>query len=305
MTRTPSFTTAEAHKLAVVTVTYNSIPVLEDFLTSVAAQTYPNFELYAIDNASSDGTVKRLGDAAKADSRIVVVANAENLGFAGGTNDGIRRAFANQCSHVLLLNNDTTFPPDLFSKLMGIVLSKKQPGVVVPKIYYHGEPKRIWFGGGRFVPARAYGARHFGEGELDQGQFDIPRRVDYASGCCLLIAEPVFRTVGLLDEKYFVYMEDADFCLRLMRAAVPIWYAPQAHLYHKVSSLTGGKSSAFSARMGARNRAYYLKKHFSPLTSAYFSLLYFAYLIARWMIGQDSWTMFRLRTNAFVEGRKL
>jgi GT2 family glycosyltransferase len=144
-----------------------------------------------------------------------------------------------------------------------------------------------------------------GDGELDHGQFDMEQRIGFATGCCLLVAAPVFQSVGFLDERYFVYHEDTDFCLRLGRSGVPIWYTPRACLYHKVGSLTGGESSPFSARMGARNRAYYFRKNFGALTFAYFSIAYLGYLVMKWMTGQDSWSRFRLKTDAFAEGLRL
>lgn len=295
---------SDGNRLAVVTVTFNSVKVIDEFLLSAARQSLPDFKLYVIDNASTDGTVERLEVASRADGRIVVVANAENLGFAEGSNQGIRLALEDGRTHVLLLNNDTTFPAELFATLMHAAVTNAQ-SVVVPKIYYHGDPKRLWFAGGRLVPSRGYTGQHLGDGELDNGQFDVERNIEFSSGCCMLVAVSVFRTVGLLDPRYFVYHEDVDFCLRLARAGVPIWYAPHAYLYHKVSSLTGGVSSPFSARMGARNRAYYLKKNFGPFTFAYFSSVYLAYLLMRWVSGRDSWDSFRLKAKAFAEGLRL
>jgi GT2 family glycosyltransferase len=291
-------------RLAVVTVTFNSSKVLDEFLLSASRQSLQDFKLYVIDNASADDTLERLRLAAGTDARIAVVANAENVGFAAGSNQGIRLALEAERTHVLLLNNDTTFPAELFATLMHAAVTNAQP-VVVPKIYYHGDPNRLWFAGGRLVPSRGYAGQHLGDGELDNGQFDVEQSVEYSSGCCMLVSASVFRTVGLLDPRYFVYHEDVDFCLRLARAGIPIWYAPRAYLYHKVSSLTGGLSSPFSARMGARNRAYYLKKNFGPLACAYFSSTYFAYLIMRWVMGRDSWDRFRLKAKSFAEGLRM
>src|SRR5215471_12647355 len=95
--------------LGVVTVTYNSAKVLDDFLGSLAGQSFKAFRLYAIDNASSDGSADILERSAVTDPRIITIRSADNLGVAEGNNIGIRRSIEDGCTHVLLLNNDTVF----------------------------------------------------------------------------------------------------------------------------------------------------------------------------------------------------
>jgi GT2 family glycosyltransferase len=294
----------KANRLAVVTVTYNSGPVLDEFFQSVSKQTLADFKLYAIDNASRDDTMVRLHAAEKSESRLEIIANADNLGVAEGNNQGIRLALEAGCTHVLLLNNDTVFPEDMFETLMRIAESGEHP-VVVPKIYYHSEPRRIWFGGGRFLKARGHMAVHIGDGEIDSGQFDKDCAIEYSPTTCMLIAAPVFRSVGLMDERYFVYLDDTDFCLRAVRAGIPIWYTHLTHLYHKIGASTGGEASPFTVRMGTRNRVYYFRKHFSWPAAVYFSSAYFAYMVMRWVTGRDSWTRFRLKTRSFAEGLRM
>jgi GT2 family glycosyltransferase len=289
-------------RLGVVTVTYNSANVLGDFIDSVLAQTFEEFHLYAIDNASSDASVELLERIA--DARVTIVRNRDNLGVAEGNNQGIRLSLDAGCSHVLLLNNDTRFGPSLFADLVQIAVDGGHE-IVAPKIYYDGDPARIWFAGGRFLPSRGYSAEHVGDRQLDRGQFDVDGVIGYSPTCCLLVAADVFRKVGIMDASYFVYYDDADFCFRACRAGVKIWYAPRAHLFHKVAALTGGAESPFSARMGVRNKIYFLRKHLGPVRAAGYSLAYFGYLLMRRLVGRDSSGLFNIKMKAFREGLRL
>ena len=233
----------------------------------------------------------------------MVIKNSDNLGVAEGNNVGIRQALNDGCTHVLLLNNDTMLPRDLFERLMAEAESGH--ALVTPKIYFFDEPQRLWFAGGRFNVLRGHSAVHLGFGAMDEGQFNKACEVEYAPTCCLLVGASVFDRVGLMDARYFVYFDDADFCLRCMRAGLHIWYAPQLVLYHKAGSLTGGATSPFAARMGVRNKIFFLRKHFGRTRFVLFSSLYFAYLILRWVAGRDSWERLRLKLRAFAEGLRL
>jgi len=115
-------------------------------------------------------------------------------------------------------------------------------GITAPKIYYAEPPNRIWYAGGEISFWRGT-ARHPGIRETDRGQHDRARDVDYASGCALLARREVFEKVGLLDEGYPAYFEDADLCMRAARAGFRIRYVPGAKVWHRISASTGGQLS--------------------------------------------------------------
>lgn len=290
--------------IGVVTVTYNSAQVLEDFVESLRSQVFTEFRVYAIDNASKDGSASYLDCIAVNAKPIVVVRNEENLGVAEGNNQGIELAIRDGCSYVLLVNNDTVLPTTLFSRLV----STAQGGchqIVVPKIYRHQADGALWYAGGRFRKCLGYSAAHYGEGQIDHGQFDLPRAVEYSPTCCMLVNIQAFQTVGKMDSKYFVYYDDIDFCLRLGRAGLRIWYDPGATMFHKVGSLTGGRGSTFSARMAARNKVYFLRKNFSEFRAGITGLAYFAYTILRYLTGCDSWSLLRVKISGLREGYQM
>jgi GT2 family glycosyltransferase len=285
-------------RVGLVTVTYNSGGVIDDFLESVLDQDHPDFVLYVIDNASSDDTLAKV--ARRRDDRVRVIESGANIGFAAGCNRGMRVAFAAGCSHVLLINNDTVFGPALIS---GLLAAESQLGadITVPKIMRFDQQDRIWAAGGGFQRLRGYASFHIGEDERDTGQYATPRRIEFAPGCCLLLGRAAVDRIGYFDERYFVYTEDADYCWRAGKLGMSLWYAPQVSLLHKVSSLTGVRS-AFSIRYTTRNRVLFIRKHLSGFAG--FMWLVALQLLMHWRLltRADDWNIYRIRQRAFREG---
>ena len=290
---------AENDLIGVVTVTYNSSSVLADFLQCVSEQTHHNFLLFAVDNASSDETVSILRRSS--DHRLRIIANPDNRGVAEGNNQGIRAALQSGCTAVLLLNNDTEFGHDLFAKLLdGLVLNSVE--MTCPKMLYHDEPNRIWAAGGTFHSWLGFRSSHFGEDELDHGQYDKPRLVTYVPTCCVLIQKLVFEKVGLMDARYFVYMDDVDFMYRAMKKGVKLMYLPDTLLYHKIGRLTGGEESPFNVRYNNRNRVFFLIKHFGLLRSIPMLLLNQIVYARRLLSGKLSLRVYWMKQKAVREG---
>lgn len=269
-------------KIGVVTVTYNSEPYLDQFIKSLMAQDYHSHITYIIDNCSKDKTVALLNTEYCSRGGIIVVENEINLGVAAGNNQGILMALRDDCEWVLLLNNDTTFPSDFLSQLVA-TCGQQAWRVVVPKIHFDRPSGHIWYGGGGFNPRRAYTGYHAGIGEPDHGQFDVESTVDYAPTCAMLIHRSVFFDVGLMDESYFVYFDDTDFCWRLNQKGIPIGYSPTTSLVHKVGGSTGGSQSPFTLRMTSRNRLYYLRKHFGLLTANLWMPIFLVYYFLQFL----------------------
>jgi len=286
-------------KIGVITVLFNSEKVLPDFLDSLRSQTLHSFKLFAVDNASYDRSLTILD--AVSEFPIQIIKNPDNLGYAEGANLGINEAIKDKCDALLIINNDTTFPPNLLQEFA----SSSAPGViVVPKIYIYGS-KRIWFAGGYFSWPAGGSLKHIGEGTLDDGQFDRPAYITCSTGCCMFLSADVISTVGLFDKKYFAYWEDTDFFLRLRRQGFKILYQPTAIINHKVSSLTGGARSDFGTRMGARNRVYFLKKHYGSLVAISIGLLYAIVAVANVLSRRDSRRRFAIKLKALYEGFRL
>ena len=285
-------------RIGVVTVTYNSEAVFQEFLDSICMQTYENFVLYVVDNASKDRTLEIARK--RADIPIVIIANSDNLGVAEGNNQGIRASLIDGCECVLLLNNDTVFSSELLDKLHS-GLDRFHCEMTTAKMYFHDYPERLWCAGGSFQPLLGYESRHEGEGEQDAGQFDKPRRVSYTPTCCLMVRRRVFDEVGLMDSRYFAYSDDVDFLYRCLLRSISLWYIPEAQLWHKVSSLTGNMSE-FTVHFSTRNRIYFIRKHLSPIIA----LAWYWYSVIRstvaFLVRHISYSKWILRLTAAREG---
>lgn len=288
--------------VGIVTVTYNSGQVLDGFLDSVMRQSYPDVLLFAVDNASSDSTVEKL--AARAHPQIRPIANQQNVGFAEATNQGITAALDAGCELILLMNNDIEFGEQVLASLV-CGLHEYDCEMVAPKIVFHHNPKLIWSAGGGLDRWRGYSGFHYGYGELDEGQFDSPRRVDHAPACCLLVRKDVFEKIGKLDRRYFTYVEDTDFSYRAKIAGLRLMYLPSVTVLHKAHSLTGGLFSEFMMRYTTRNRIYFLLKHFGMLHGLYYLPAYQMHLLVQLLGRRIRPSMFWLREKAFLEGLTL
>lgn len=283
--------------ISIVTVTYNSAKVIEDFIASLSAQNFTDFEVLFIDNASSDDTVEIINR--HPDPRFTIVANHQNLGFTAGCNQGIQHALDHGRSSVLLINNDTTFLPDLLEHL---VLGLSKAPVSVPKMLYYSPANRIWTAGGRFLRYNGFRSAHTGLDEIDHGQYDTPANISFAPMCCMLIKTEVFESIGLLDEAIFAYCEDTDFCIRLGKANLAIRYIPDAVIYHKVSSLTGGTQSDFYVKNAAFGKAYVLTKHGTHLERWFWSNIYQVFYAINWLRGRLTANQWQLARREHARG---
>ncbi len=206
-----------------------------------------------VDNGSSDRSV----DLFRREAPVAqVIETGRNLGFAGGYNVGLKYCLAHGAEWILMVNNDTIAAPDLVCKLLAGFSA--DTGAVGPLIYYASSPHQIWSQGGSLDRILL---------ELT-GQHDresaIPSAVtsrDFLSGCCLLLRRSALEQVGLLDEGFFLYYEDQDWCVRFHQADWKMNLAPEAHLWHKVSLSSDGKNSPNERYWMARSSIRYFRKH--------------------------------------------
>jgi GT2 family glycosyltransferase len=288
--------------VGVVTVTYNSAVVIDGFMKSMLAQLHKNFILFIIDNASRDKTLALLET--YHDGRIKIVSNCENVGVAEANNQGIAAAIEGGCQFVLLINNDTEFEPNLVSEMI-LGAEAHHAAMLTPKIMFFEPRNVIWCAGGSFRPWLGYSTCHNGEGEADSPRFDLPRPIAYAPTCCMLIAISVFKKIGLMDPRYFVYYDDTDFCWRAHKFGIRFWYDPRATLYHKVSSLTGWGQSDFGITYSTRNKVYFVLKNLGPVRVVYCLLIYQLIFIYKLLTGTDSRRIFVLKWKSYLSGIRL
>jgi len=246
-------------KIGLVTVLFKSDTVLPDFFKSIAKQTHKDYILYLVDNSPDPSSDKIIEDCLVQNSitSYTHIKNIENVGVAEGNNIGIRQALADDCSHIILLNNDIELEQDfVFSQMLSLCENGEQ--IIVPKIFYY-DTRKLWMAGGSMNKWRALGI-HYGDGKADAPQYNVAKYITYAPTCFMMIESSVFKRVGLMDAKYFAYYDDTDFVFRAIKAGYKMYYEPALTVLHKVSSSTGSNPT-FYVYYSNRNKIYFIRKN--------------------------------------------
>ena len=240
--------------VGIVLVNYNGMKFMPDCLASLSKIDYPQARIVIVDNASTDGSADW---AAAHFPEAALVRHAGNLGITGGNNAGIAWCQENGCDWVLLLNNDTVVEPDFLSRL----LAQAEPDcLLVPKIYFYDNKALINNHLGTFDYRRGLHVDWF-YGKSDSPASREVRFAAMANTCALLIPQEVAARVGPMDDHYFIYYDDTDFLTRAVRSGIQIKFVPDAVLYHRESSSSGGADSPLSVYYTNRNRLYFMHKH--------------------------------------------
>ena len=289
-------------KLGVVTVTFNAADFLQPFLDCCLAQTHKEFELLVIDNASLDSTLEVLS--LVKDSRVKLIQNEHNIGYAAACNQGVRYFLERGASDILLINNDTEFSPDLF-ELLQALRAGHDADAITPRISYAENTSINWYAGGRFTFWKGFQGEHLGEGRQHDPSDTQPRWTPVAPGCCVMFPSSTFERIGFFDENYFVYFEDTDYFIRMKHAGLRLLYAPEISIAHKVSLSTGGSQSDFSIRYYQRNQIYLLRQHFGLVTVATQVGLIVLKATFRLLAFRDTFRQYVLRLSSIGEGLRM
>jgi GT2 family glycosyltransferase len=256
-----------APQVCVVVVNWNGVSQSRRCLMSLRDLDYPNVKACLVDNGSTDGSAAELG---REFSEVDVLALPSNIGYAGGCNAGIAWAREHGAEYIWLLNNDTTFDPQSLRALTTRASELRGSGaapILAPKILFASAPTTVWSAGGT-LRWPWLEREHIGMGEEDESQ-DAAREIDWASGCALFFPASVADAVGPLDERYFLYLEDVDWCLRARRLGIPIWFVPEARLWHDVSLSTKEVDSRDLRYYFARNYYILAFDHCGPVGRAW------------------------------------
>lgn len=237
---------------SIIIPTWNGKDYIEACLNSVLAQDYPNYEVIVVDNASSDGTPDRV---AEHFPMVTLTRNEQNLGFAGGVNIGLRAA---KGKVLILLNQDAVAQPGWLSAFISGVVAESDIGIAGCKIL-NADSQTIQHAGGCLTMPQAQPA-HFGFGEIDTGQYDQSREVDYVTGAALAVRREVLETIGYLDETLFFYFEDVDYCYRARAAGFRVVYVPSAVVQHYGNTSLGVGTVSHYAKFHT-SRLQFIIKH--------------------------------------------
>jgi GT2 family glycosyltransferase len=243
--------------LAVVVVNWNGLADLPDCFRTLSDAGYPGLRIILVDNGSADDSVAWTRENYP---EIEILATGENLRWAGGNNAALRmlkkEAFT---GHVLLLNNDTLVPEGSLRRLVRAMQENPAAWAATPRICYAADPARVWYDGGAVGRLTGW-IKHHGIRQLAGKRENHQRFVGYGTGCALLLRPGLVDDIGLLDEGYHFYGEDADYSLRITAAGGKILHVPLALVLHKVSASLG-RQSPRRAWLRSRSHVRLLKTH--------------------------------------------
>ena len=242
-----------AEGIWVVVVNWRQTDATLECLASLERAGMDPRAIVVVDNGSGDDSVARI-HARYPDT--VQLPQQENLGFAKAVNLGADYAIERGATAVLLLNNDAIVMPDALQELARRLHGSPTLGVITAKIFLTEQPNHLWAVGGRFTGRRVV---EIGAGERDVGAYDTTS-LDFAYGCALLVRAEAFREIGGFDERFFLYYEDIDLCLRARAAGWEIAMAPAARVFHEGSKSTRGEPAA-KVYHHARSRVLFFSRH--------------------------------------------
>jgi len=246
-------------KVAIILVNYNSQQDTLECLESLFRISYPNFKVVLVDNNSKDDSAKIIRQ--RFGAKVKIIENSKNLGFAEGNNVGVRWALKNNADYVMLLNNDTIVNPSFLDILIKNVQNKPQFEVFSPQIRMYPDKNRLWYAGGRMMPFLG-SVQMFNRGaKISNAKLKKPSEITFITGAAMLISALLFKKVGFLDKKYFLYWEETDWEARALRAGVKFLYVPDAVIWHKISQSTGGAANPKMQYYFYRNNLLFAKKN--------------------------------------------
>ena len=227
-------------KVGILISNYNGWQDTLVCLDSLQKQTFTDFEVILIDDASPNDSVAQLQN--KLPPNTVFLPQERNVGFAAANNIGMRRALDDGCDFALLLNNDTEVTEDTLHYLCETLDGDRSIGAVCPKIRFFAPPQHIQFAG--YTPLTRITLRNalIGFGEPDDGRYDTPHDTPYAHGAAMMVRRETLEKAGPMPEVYFLYYEELDWSVRIREQGRRIAYDPRCTVFHKESATTGQQS---------------------------------------------------------------
>lgn len=288
-------------KISILIVNYNTCGLLKSCLASVLTREQEELELIVIDNCSSDGSAAMVRTEFPS---VRSIENSRNLGFAKANNQGMKQA---RGKYVLLLNSDTIVRPGAIQCMEQFLDSHPEAGAVACRLRYadgriqasigcqsgpaltrqilrlSGISQVIRSESVRRVLRKYVGfamgssARSYLEPYVAEG----PIEVESISGACLMLRRQAIDQVGLLDENFFMYLEDLDYCIRLRNAGWKLYYVPAGEIVHLVGQSSGGRMRRYSVH-AYQSLFYFYRKHYSTSALLVIRLAVFFTMSVRW-----------------------
>jgi len=243
--------------VSILIVNWNQQEFLDDCFKSIFYQTYKNYEVIVLDNASSDSSLETLKKYTRK-KNFTLIESKENLGFAQGNNLAYKKV---QGEYILLLNADTKFDKEVIDKLVDFFKTHKKAGVVQPKLVFMSDNKKLDNVGAYLTKTGI--PYYFGlYKDADDPKYNSDLKVYSGKGACILIRRKVIEKTGFLDDYMFAYFEESDFCHRVWLSGYEFWYTPRAVVEHFVGATYKKRDNIDTVFKSHRNRIRSFIKNF-------------------------------------------
>ncbi len=249
--------------LSLIIINWNTRQLLLDCIASIYRTVRQGtFELFVVDNGSTDGSVEAVSQHYPA---VTVVANRRNEGFARANNRALRRM---QGRYAVLLNSDTVLKEGALERLVAFMDANPKAGMCGPRLLNANGSRQTSFGvfpdllsefGSKSLIRLFCPAVYARVSRPDKTVFSGPAVVDFIIGACMVVRKEAMDEAGMLDEDYFFFYEEIDWCRRMHKTGRPVYHVPEAEVYH----LAGGSTKKVGLRARAeswRSRYLYFQK---------------------------------------------
>ncbi len=254
---------------SIITVNFQQANVTIDLLKSIAKSYTPSeVEVIVVDNGAAENielTFQPHFD------HLTYIQSEANLGFAGGNNLGIKQA---KGDYIFLLNNDTEIPAGCIETMIAEMEANENIGLLSPLLLYFDEKDIVQYAG--FTPLNYLTGRNACIGQFDKntGQYDNQTyQTGFCHGAAVMCRKADLEAAGFMDETYFLYYEELDWCEKFKRIGKQIWFTGKTQVYHK-ESVSVGKASPVKVYFNTRNRMLFIRKNTGWLNTLWFSIYY-------------------------------
>ena len=259
--------------LSIIVVNWNLLDDTIECIDSLLKAGASLNQIIIVDNGSTDGSITGLRDYYQA--QIFIITVKENIGYAAGANLGIQYALTQNYEWLLLLNNDTIVAADFIKNMYQATQNNNGYSILTPIIFYQSNPSIIWYQGERQIGNTLLTIDKYKNRKIKQ---NLPKffPIDFTNGCAMLVSRKVFEKIGFLDESFFMYGEEVDFCWRARLDGFKFACYTPAHIWHKISKSSQG-SQPMSRYLRIRNQIYFYKRY----THGFEILTYFVFTLIR------------------------
>ncbi|MCJ7534513.1 MAG: glycosyltransferase family 2 protein [Anaerolineales bacterium] len=267
--------------VSIIIVNWNTQEIISQCLHSIyTSQTAKKFEVWVVDNGSSDASVKMITESYP---QVRLIANEKNVGFAHANNQAFMQSSG---ENVMLLNPDTVVEKDVIENLVNFLDQTPDVGAVGPRLLNpdgtlqesaYPEPTLLREFWRMFHLDRFY---YFAEYPMDQWSVGKDREVDVLMGACMLIRRKALDQVGFLDEEFFIYSEEVDLCTRIRNYGWRLFWIPSVKVIHYGGQSTQQVQQEMFVHL-YQGKILYFRKHCSPLTVWLYKIVLFMATLAR------------------------